>query len=166
MPFNWGYKKTVECLIRFGADVNAANISSRDSAIHFAVAFDRSELLPLLLEKGADYTALKIYGHDLGHAAALFAGTKFIHVMTRCNLRRLSLDVRDKEGTTAKDHMNERIILIDREIGIHEASESLVASLSALSEPNDKELEISNQCDFNAQTRTPDFSRLPGAFPQ
>ena len=162
----WGYTKIAQCLIQFGADVNAANISSRDSAIHFAAAFDRSELLPLLLERGADYTALNIYGHDLGHAAALFAGAEFIDVMARCDLQRLSLDVRDKDGKTAKDHMNERIILTDREIGVHEAFESLVASLSALSESNEEALDIANQFDLDHQTKTPDYSQLPGAFPE
>ncbi|KAL8718685.1 MAG: hypothetical protein Q9225_004204 [Loekoesia sp. 1 TL-2023] len=121
----WGYTKIAECLIQHGADVNAANISSRDSAIHFAAAFDRSELLPLLLERGAD-----------------------------------------REGMTAKEHMKERVILADREVGVHEAFESLVASLSASPELNEKDLDIPKQFDVDHQARTPGFSQLPGAFPQ
>lgn len=86
--------------------------------------------------------------------------------MARCDLRKLNLDVRDKAGKTAKDHMNERVILTEREIGVHEAFELLLASLSAPSESNGEDLDLSNQFDVDFETRTPDFSRLPGAFPQ
>lgn len=162
----WGYTEIVERLIQLGANVNAANISSRDSSIHFSAAFDRSELLPLLLGRGADYTALNIYGHDLGHTAAIFAGAEFFNVMSRYDLHRLSLDVPDKEGKTAKDHMNLRMILTDREIGVHRAFKSLVVSLSAPWESKEGNLDILNQFEVDHQTRTPDFPQIPGAFPQ
>ena len=161
-----GYTKIAECLVQLGADVNAANKSSRDSAIHFAAAFDRPKLLPLLLDRGADYTTLNIHGRNLGHNAAHFAGAEFINVMARCNLPRLSLDVCDDEGKTAKDYMNERVILTDREIGVHEAFESLVASLSPQLDTEKEDSDGSHRLDIDDQTRDSGFPQPPGAFPQ
>lgn len=161
-----GYIKIAECLVQHGADVNAANISCRDSAIHFASSFDRPKLLPLLLDRGADYTALNIYGRNLGHTAARFAGAEFISVMARCDIPILSLDTRDNEGKTAKDYMNERVILTDREIGVHEAFERLVASLSSRSESEKEDSDDSHRLDTDDQTRLSGFPQPPGAFPQ
>lgn len=162
----WGYIKIAECLIQHGADVNAANMSSRDSAIHFAASFDRPKLLPLLLDRGADYTARNKYGRNLGHNAARFAGTEFINVMTRCGIPRLSLDTRDNEGKTAKDYMNERVILTDREIGVQEAFEVLVASLSSPSESKKEDSNDLHRLDTDDQTRKSGFPQPPGAFPE
>ena len=63
----------------------------------------------------------------------MFAGVDFIDVMTRSNLKKLDLDRPDSDGKTAKDYMNGRIIVKDREIGVHEAFEALAASLSPYS---------------------------------
>lgn len=160
----YGDTEIIAILISYGANVNATTTSSRQNSIKFAAVFDRSDVLPLLLNSGADYTALDIHGQDLGHFAAIFAGTEFIKVMTRCDLSNLRLDVPDKAGKTAKDHMHERIILADREIGVHEAFESLVASLAAVTEASEEDMNLEKQLDF-PQPRTPDLSQIPGAFP-
>ena len=57
-------------LIDLGADVNASNLSSRESAIHFAVIFNRHEILSLLLERGADYSAVNVKGKNIAYMAA------------------------------------------------------------------------------------------------
>lgn len=77
----WGFTEIVVHLIQAGAEVNISNKSSTDHPIHFAAAFNRWDILPLLLGRGADYTALNKYKRDLGHTAALFASTEFIKVM-------------------------------------------------------------------------------------
>ena len=41
----WGLTSTAQRLIELGADVNACNHSSRNSAIHFAVCFDRFDIV-------------------------------------------------------------------------------------------------------------------------
>ncbi len=161
----YGYTEIIETLIRCGADVNVSNISSRHNSTKFAAASDRSDVLPLLLNSGADYTALDVYGQDLGHSAATFASTEFIKVMTRCDLPNLRLDVPDKAGRTAKDLMHERIIFTDREVGVHEAFESLVASLTTLSGTKQGNIDFEELLDPSCRPGTPDVSQLPGAFP-
>lgn len=121
--------------------------------------------MPLLLDRGADYAALNINDRDLAHTAAQFAGADFISVMARYDIPRLSLDARDNEGKTAKDYMNERVFLTDREIGVHEAFEGLVASLSSHSESESEDSDDPHRLDFDDQTRKSSFPQPPGAFP-
>lgn len=160
----WGRIEMAERLIECGADVNISNFSSHESPIHFVGNFDRPRLLPILLERGADYTAINIHGHDLGHCAARFAGVEFIQIMSQSRLPGLDLDKRDRDGKTAKEYMNERIVLTDREIGIHEAFETLAAYL-APSKPNVEVLEYSNDKDIESQVPMPFDPEIPGAFP-
>lgn len=83
----YGRTEMVEHLITLGADVNIRNTSSHEGPIHFAGSFDRPEILPLLVERGADYTAANFRGWDLGHCAALFASVEIIKVMVRSYVR-------------------------------------------------------------------------------
>lgn len=53
----WHLTAAAKRLIGHGADVNAANASSRNNAIHFVVNFDHHEIIPLLLAKGAQYAS-------------------------------------------------------------------------------------------------------------
>ena len=161
----WGRIEMAERLIERGADVNVSNISSHESPIHFVASFDRPKLLPLLLERGADYRSVNIHGHDLGHCAARFAGVEFIQIMSRSRLPGLNLDKRDRHGKTAKDYMNERIVLTDREIGIHEAFETLAAYL-APSKLNVEILEYSDEKDIESQVPKSFDPQVPGAFPK
>lgn len=86
--------------------------------------------------------------------------------MARCDIPRLSLDTRDNEGKTPKDCMNERVILTDREIGVHEAFAGLVASLSSHSESEKEDSDDPHRLDIDDQTRKSGFPQPPGAFPQ
>lgn len=86
--------------------------------------------------------------------------------MARCDIPRLSLDTRDNEGKTPKDCMNERVIITDREIGVHEAFAGLVASLSSHSESEKEDLDDPHRLDIIDQTRKSGFPQPPGAFPQ
>ena len=163
------YRDRIEMAVRLiecGTDINASNISSHENAIHFVGSFDRPELLPLLLEKGADYTSVNIHGHDLGHCAARFAGVKFIQIMSQSRLPGLDLDKRDRDGKTAKDYMKERLVLRDREIGIHEAFETLAAYLAPSSKLNVEAQESSNENDIECRAPVPFDPPVPGAFPE
>lgn len=163
-----GHTEIAMRLIALGANVNAANASSRDSAVHFAAAFDRPKILPLLLEPGADYTAVNVFNRDLGHNAALFAGTEFIKVMAQSDLRRLSLDALDGQGKTATDYMKDRSVSTAREIGIHEAFQCLAVSLSNQQHSNGEDVLDTGgvqQLDIHSSQALPDSMRLPGAYP-
>ena len=161
-----GRIEMAERLIECGTDVNTSNISSHENAIHFASSFDRPNLLPLILAKGGDYKSVNIHGRDLGHCAARFAGLEFIQIMSRSSLPGLDLDKRDRDGKTAKDYMNERIILTDSEIGIHEAFEELAAYLAPSCQLNVKVPEYSNENDIESQVPLPFDLEVPGAFPK
>ena len=124
-----GHTAVVKLLIELGADVNNANIGSRDSALHFAASFDRPEILQLLLDAKADYTALDCNGRNLAHCAARASGTEFVKIMAGAGLIRLDLSLRDYEGKTPGDYMNERIVMTDLEVGVHEAWEELEVAI-------------------------------------
>ena len=162
----WGRIEIAERLIERGADVNLSNISTLESLIHFASSFDRPKLLPLLLERGADYTCMNYSGYDLGHSAARFAGVEFIHIMSQSRLYRLDLDKRDRYGKTAKDYMTERIVLTDREIGIHEVFEKLAACLATPSKLIAETLNHSNENTVKPQAPMSFNPQVPGAFPE
>ena len=161
----WGRIAMAERLVERGADVNVSNISVHDSPIHFAGSYDRPELLPLLLERGANYTSVNIHGRDLGHCAARCAGLEFIQNMSRSRLPGLDLDKRDRYGKTAKDYMNERVVLTDREIGIHEAFETLVVYLAPPSKVATEVTEHLNENDIESQVPVQFDPHVPGAFP-
>lgn len=116
-------------LIDLGADVNASNLSSRESAIHFAVIFSRHEKLSLLLERGADYTAVNVKGKNIAHMAAGFAGTNIISVLAKSNLVKLDVSVRSKDGKTPADYLSERSILTESEHGLHAEFERFMRSI-------------------------------------
>ena len=158
-----GYAAVARCLIELGADVNAANISSRDSALHFAASFCVPQLLPLLLERGADYTVLNKDYRNIGHNAARFGNTELVNIMAQSDLRKLDLSVRDVEDKTPKDHINERIVLSDDEIGVHEAFERLVASIN--NPLNLGEMVPERVIDVGFQGPPEKLEKLPGSFP-
>ena len=117
-------------LIDLGADVNASNLSSRESAIHFAAIFSRHEILSLLLERGTDYTAVNVNGKNIAHMAAGFAGTKTISVLAKSSLVKLDVSVRSKDGKTPADYLSERSILTESEHGLHAEFERFMRSIS------------------------------------
>ena len=162
----WGRTEIAERLIERGADVNASNISSSKSPIHFVGNLDRPKLLPLLLESGADYTSVNLQGCDLGHYATRFGGVELIQIMSQSKLPGLDLDKRDRDGKTAKDYMKERIVFTDREIGIHEAFETLAAYLAPSSKLNKEVLEYSNEKDIESPVPMTFDPHIPGAFPR
>ena len=160
-----GHTEIAKRLIQLGANVNAVNFSSHDTAVHFASSFDRPDILPLLLEKGANYTALNIHGRNIGHNAARFASTRFIETMSTCNLKDLDLKKPDKEGKSAHDYINERIILADREIGVHEAFISLAASLQKAESNAGSKHETFDSPISESKNSHSGNCPIPGAFP-
>ena len=124
-----GQTTVTKRLIELGANINGANKSSRDSAIHFAAHGDRPDILKMLLEHGADYTALECYGRNLAHCAARTGSTEFLKVMTAAQMKDLNVDLKDQEGKTPGEYIESRIVITDREVGVHEAWEVFVSSL-------------------------------------
>lgn len=157
-------------LIELGADVNIANLSSQESTIHFAVIFDRYELIPLLLEKGADYTALNTRGQNIAHLAALTAKTKTISVLAISNLVNLDVSLRDRDRKTPADYLSERSILIESEQGLYEAFNELIESIpqrkpSDFKSKEDNSRGIFDATDIGLPSNTHSDHHLPGAYP-
>ena len=121
---------TAERLIELGANVNAANISSRDNSIHFAVSHGHYQIIARLLANDVDYAATNIRGRNIGHMAAMLADTDTINTLAESKLIGLDLSLKDLDGKTPADHLAEREIFAESEIGIHEAFEAFVKSVS------------------------------------
>ena len=124
-----GRHAVVRRLIELGADINATNKSSQENAVHFAVSFDRYQILPLLLKAGADYQSCNKHGRNILHLAARFAGTKTLEALSEWKLSGLHPETRDDEKKTAAEYMAERAIFSDREMGLHAQFNTLLESL-------------------------------------
>lgn len=156
-------------LIDLGANVNIPNYSSQDTAIHFAASFDRFEILPLLLEKGADYQAKNIHGRNILHMAAHRSGAKTVAALSKANLMGLDTSLQDYEGKTVYDYLAEREILSDMEVGLHENFQKLLAlhTLGApLSTSPQKSANFADTVYDLESRQEPDSAyHLPGAYP-
>ena len=126
----WHRTAAVKSLIGQGADVNAANASSRNNAIHFAVTFDHHEIIPLLLANGAQYASIDSGGKNIAHMAAASAGTKTMEVLEKANLAGLDVSLRDRNGETPADIIARREIFGDSELGVHVAFEAFLRSVT------------------------------------
>ncbi len=158
-----GYTSHVRRLLDLGADPNLFNRSSHESAIHFAVSFDRIDMIPLLLKRGADYTAVNISGSNIAHMAARFAGTKTISVLADSNLVKLDMHLRNKDGKTPTDYLSERSVLIDSEQGLHAEFERFMKSIPVPGE--DTSGGSSKAAIGHDSSQECDGLRLPGSYP-
>ena len=158
-----GHTLHVRRLLQLGANPNAFNKSSRESALHFAVIFDRYDMIRLLLEHGADYTAVNVYGKTIGHLAARFASTKTISVLADSNLAKLDLGLHCKAGRTPADYLSERSILTEGEQGLHAEFERFVNSVQVSG--MDLANGISEVASVHESLDGFDNLHLPGAYP-
>ena len=126
-----GYISHTRRLLELGANPNLHNQSSHHSAIHFAVLFDRHDVIPLLLKYGADYTALGTGGMDIAHMAAWSASTKTVSVLADSNLVNLDLSLRCNDGKTPADYLSERSVLTENERGLHAEFQRFTKSIPA-----------------------------------
>ena len=120
----WHHTARAKRLIEHGADVNARNISSQDNTIHFAVSYSHHEIILALLAHGVDYVITNICSRNIAHMAAIFADTETLNMLTDCKLTGLDLSLRDVDGKTPADHLAEREVFGESEIGIHEVFEA------------------------------------------
>ena len=110
-----------EKLIELGANINSENLPSNDNAIRFAIWHNRSDIIPLLLSRGANYRSINSNGRNIAHTAATSANTNVIEILANANLEDLDFQLQDKNGKTPFDYLIEREVLVDAELGIHEA---------------------------------------------
>lgn len=162
-----GFTAAAEKLIELGADLDACNVSSRESSIHFAVEFDRHEILARLLQQGVDYTARNIRGRTIGHMAARVASSRTIEILSSFNLTSLDLSLKDLDGNTAADYLASRERVRETDKGIDVAFAQLQRSCSpsravAGPEPGPGLSPIHDLEDQEAGKGC----HLPGAFPE
>lgn len=116
-------------LLELGANPNAANISSRDNSIHFAVTYGNSHIIPLLLSRGVEYKAVNNRSRNIAHMAAISADTRTIDTLTRSNLTGLDFSLKDEEGKTPAEYIKIREVFGESEGGIFEAFEAFSQSV-------------------------------------
>lgn len=161
-----GFTAAAEKLVDLGADLNACNISSRESSIHFAVEFDRYDSLPLLVKKGVDYTARNVRGRTVAHMAARVASAHTIEVLSRLDLIDLDLSLKDTDGNTAADYLSSRKLVTDTDVGVRKAFRKLQQTCRngiAFRGPHLRDIyDLEAQKDLEKQKPC----QLPGAFPE
>ena len=153
------HTQTARRLIELGADVNAANYSSHDAAIHFAVSFDHHEILPILLEYGVDYNAKGPSGRNFAHMTAHFAGPQTMRTLASLEFDELDISARDARGKTAADYMAERTFFSDSENETREAFDIFYQSVAA-HQP------VTDRCVSGPSRVDSDRILLPGAYPK
>lgn len=158
-----GLTRHAQRLIELGANVNIANCSSKDSAILFAVSFNHHEVLPLVLEKGADYKHVDVHRRTIAHLAARSADAKTMRILAESNLVDLDLSLRDVDGKTAADYLAARSILVESEEGLHEEFDRLCQSLRPQS--SGANALATNHIDLESEEEVEGHFHLPGAFP-
>lgn len=112
-----GHLGPAEPLTQPGTGVNVANMTA-ENPIQIAAAFDEPKKLHLPLEGGANHISLTLHLSDLGRCATRVAGAQLVIDTSHSKLRRLHLDVCDREGRTAKDYTSKRIMFTDHEIAV------------------------------------------------
>lgn len=161
-----GFTAAAEKLVDLGADLNACNTSSHESSIHFAVQFDRYDMLSLLLKKGVDYTARNIRGRTIAHMAARVASARTIEVLSCLDLIDLDLSLKDTDGNTAADYLSSRKLVTDADVGVRKAFRKLQQTCrngKAFCGPHLRDIyDLEAQKDLEKQKPC----QLPGAFPE
>ena len=158
-----GRTSHVRRFLDLGADPNLCGHSARETAIHFAVCFDRHDIIPLLLERGADYTALNAAVSNIAHMAARSASTKTISVLAESKLVNLDISMRNKDGKTPADYLSERSTLIEDEQGLHAEFDRFAKSILAIGP--DAGDGISKAAVIDGVSDACDDLHLPGAYP-
>lgn len=158
-----GYTSHARRLLELGANPNVCSQTSHHSAMHNAVLFNRHELIPLLLERGADYTALSANGRNIAHMAAWSASTKTISMLADSHLVNLDMNLRCQDGKTPADYLSERSILTESEQGLHAEFRRFMKSVPSSGVQNGSG--VSNAGAVHEALDKPDNFDVPGAFP-
>ena len=156
-------------LLELGADVNATSRSSGYTALHFAIEYDRHEILTDLLNRGADYTKRTESGRTVLHLAACYSGTKTLSILSKANLEGLDTALRDQDGKTAADYLSERCILVEIEESTRDEFHALLQNASSRNMDTIGSSHSHPQIDkahVDTVTRSKNEQlHLPGAFP-
>ena len=125
----WGKTATAKRLVELGADVNAVDVHRRNS-LHLATIHNRFEIIPLLLAKDADHTALTAEGRNIAHFAAQAANSETILTLAESNLEGLDVLLKDNDSKTPVDYLDERDTFGVDEAGVYEAFDEFMRFVS------------------------------------
>lgn len=103
------FNKHVDCafhLIKSGADLNITN-GSHHAPIHLALMSDVPAIVLLLLTEGAEYKRANLCGRTILHYAAGVVSAETIEILKAHGLQGIDADVRDLDGKTAEDLLEE-----------------------------------------------------------
>ena len=158
-----GYTSHARRLLELGANPNMCSQTSHHSGMHNAVLFNGYELIPLLLEYGADYTAVNARGKNTAHLAAWAAGTKTISVLADSHLVNLDMSLRCQDCKTPADYLSERSILTESEQGLHAEFRRFMKSIPSSGVQSGSG--VSNAGAVHEAPDKLDNFDIPGAFP-
>ena len=151
-------------LIDLGADINASNISSRESSVHFAVSFDRHEILQILLEKKVDHTARNVRGRTVAHMAARVASSRTMEVLGSFDLAGLDFSLKDTDGNSAADYFASRRFVSESNTRMRRAFSKLQQSCHVGKPFHGPHLHDSYDLEDQTCGRSKEGYQLPGAF--
>ena len=158
-----GYTSHARRLLELGANPNMCSQTSHHSAMHNAVLFNRHELIPLLLERGADYTALSANGMNIAHMAAWSANTRTISVLADSHLVNLDMSLRCQDGKTPADYLSERSIFTESEQSLHAEFRRFMKSVPSSGVQSGSG--VSSASPVHESLDRSDYLDVPGAFP-
>lgn len=128
-----GVTEAVASLLSHSANPNFVSMKTGNTALHIAVKYNYHDIAALLLQYEAKYTFIaKRYSQNLAHLAALHADTRMIKLLNDHKLVELDFGLRDDNGKLPVDHIAERIVFYDEEIGVHDAFHTWSRSISNL----------------------------------
>ena len=165
-----GVTEAVASLLSHGANPNFVNINTGQNAMHVAVKYNYHDIAILLLDYGANYTVVtKRYSQNLAHLAALHADTRMIKLLNEHQLVKLDFGLRDDNRKLPADHMAERFVFYDEEIGVHDAFHTWSRSISPLKASilveGSLPCEVSDLTNDQSLPEAEEVWSLPGAYP-
>ena len=134
--------------------------------MHVAVTTDRHEIISTLLQYHVDYAARSKAGRNIAHLAAQYASPQTILLLARSNLFNLDVNLVDRDGKTPASYLAERVKMHEDEVGIHDAFQTLVASIPKRLEQAGEEQTHDSRMLINKRSMNVDVTTtIPGAFP-
>ena len=134
----YGHVPMAMRLLEHGADINLTNRSHGYSALHLAAEYDRTEVIPALLRRGAKMGMKAKCGKNALHIAAQYASPRTISVLLDSSMVDTELTTHDRCGRSVVDIINERRTLENDSDEMKNQLSKLVASMSMQSCDTDK----------------------------
>ena len=123
--FKWHDKAIVKMLLDHGAYVDSVDAEGNSALAEFIWA-GAGDSAQLLLERGADYTTVNIYGQSILHVVAAFGSLSIIRILRATALKDVDVDAVNGDGETPLEVACQRVSKPD---GFVEAFQLLLSEI-------------------------------------